>query len=66
MQLLAFLYALTLLVCNTAAGLACRLAGGLALATAAVLGTVAQVTGLNGLDVFHNFTFRILIDMSTV
>ena len=31
---------LALLVCNTAAGLACRLAGGLALATAALLCTL--------------------------
>ena len=57
LQLLAFLGALALLVCNTAAGLAGRLAGGLALAAAAVLGAFAQVAGLKGLDVFHNFTF---------
>ena len=58
MQLLALLSALALLVCNTAAGLAGRLAGGLAFAAAAVLGAVAQVAGFNGLDVFHNFTFH--------
>ena len=57
LQLLAFLGALALLVCNAAAGLAGRLAGGLALAAAAVLGAFAQVAGLKGLDVFHKFTF---------
>ena len=57
MQLLAFLGALTLLVCNAAAGLASRLAGGLALAAAAVLGAVTQVTSLDGLNMLHNFTF---------
>ena len=57
MQLLALLSALALLVCNAAAGLASRLAGGLALATTAVLSTVAQVASLNGLDMFHGFTF---------
>ena len=59
MQLLAFLGALALLVCNTTAGLAGRLAGGLAFAAATVLCAVAQVAGLNGLDMFHNFTFHI-------
>ena len=48
----------TLLIRNTATGLASRLAGGLALAATAVLGAVAQVTGLDSLDVFHNFTFQ--------
>ena len=42
------------LVGNAAAGLASGLAGSLALAAAAVLGAVAQVTGLEGLDVFHS------------
>ena len=55
MQLLAFLSALALLVCNAAAGLASRLAGGLAFAAAAVLSAVAQVAGFNGLNVFHEF-----------
>ena len=59
MQLLALLGALTLLVCNAATGLASRLAGGLALAAATILGAVAQVTSLNRLDVFHGFTFCI-------
>ena len=56
-QLLAFLSALALLVCDTAAGLAGRLAGGLAFAAAAVLGAVTQIAGLDVLDMFHNFTF---------
>ena len=46
--------ALALLVGHAAAGLASRLAGGLALAAAAVLGALAQVAGLKGLDSFHN------------
>ena len=57
MQLLALLGALALLVCNAAAGLASRLAGGLALTTTAVLCAVAQIAGLDGLDMFHSFTF---------
>jgi hypothetical protein len=59
MQLLALLGTLALLVCNAAAGLASRLAGGLALATTAVLSTFAQIASLDGLDMFHNFTFQI-------
>ncbi len=59
MQLLAFLSALALLICNTAAGLASRLARGLALAAAAVFSAVAEVASLDSLDVFHSFTFRI-------
>ena len=58
MQLLAFLLALALLISNTAAGLASRLTRGLALAAAAVLSAVAQVAGLDGLDMFHGFTFH--------
>ena len=54
MQLLAFLGALALLVCDTAAGLAGRLAGSLAFAATAVLSAVTQVAGLNGLDMFHS------------
>ena len=61
MQLLALLGALALLVCNAAAGLASRLAGGLALAATAVLSAVAQITGLDGLNMFHSFTFYIKI-----
>ena len=61
MQLLAFLDAFALLVCKAAAGLTSRLAGGLALAAAAVLSAVAQVTGFDGLDMFHSFTFYIKV-----
>ena len=42
-----------LLVGNAAAGLAGGLAGSLALAAAAVLGALAQVAGLKGLDSLH-------------
>ena len=44
---------LALLVGDAAAGLASGLAGGLALAAAAVLGAVAKVAGLDGLDMGH-------------
>jgi len=56
-QLLAFLGALALLVCDAAAGLASRLARGLALAAATVLSAFAQVASLDSLDMLHNFTF---------
>ena len=56
--LLAVLCALALLVCDTAAGLAGRLAGGLALTAAAVLSAVAQIACLDSFDMFHNITFR--------
>jgi len=45
--------ALTLLVGDAAAGLASGLARGLALATAAGLGAVAEIPGLQGLDALH-------------
>ena len=51
-KLFAFL-ALALLICNTAAGLASRLARGLALAAAAVLRACAKVAGLKSLNVLH-------------
>ena len=51
-KLLAFLLAFALLICNTAAGLASRLAGGLALAASAVL--CAKVLCLDSLDMLHN------------
>ena len=44
---------LALLVGDAAAGLAGRLAGGLALAAAAVLGALAQIAGLDGLNMLH-------------
>ncbi len=59
-KLLAFLGALALLVCNTTAGLASGLAGGLALATAAIFCTLTQVAGFDRLNVFHKFTFHLL------
>ena len=51
---------LALLVCNAAAGLASRLAGGLALAAATVLSALAQVTGFQSLDSFHNSNLQSL------
>jgi hypothetical protein len=52
LQLLALV--LASLVGDAAAGLASGLAGSLALAAAAVDSTLAQVTGLDGLNMFHN------------
>ena len=54
LALLALLGALALLVRDTAAGLASRLAGSLALAAATLLCALAQVAGLNGLDMLHD------------
>jgi hypothetical protein len=53
-QLLALFGALALLIGDAAAGLASGLARGLALAAAAVLCALAQIAGLNRLDVFHD------------
>ena len=53
-KLLALLVALALLVSDTAAGLASGLAGSLALAAATLLCALAQVAGLNGLDMLHD------------
>lgn len=50
----SLLLVLALLVGNATAGLASRLAGSLALPTAAMLRTGAQIPGLDGLDSFHN------------
>ena len=50
--LLAFLI-LALLISYAAAGLASRLARGLAFAASAILCALAKVLGLNSLDVFH-------------
>ena len=52
------LLALALLVCNTARGLASRLARGLALATAAVFNGLRNILGFNGLNSAHDFTLR--------
>ena len=54
LALLALLGALALLVRDTAAGLASGLAGSLALAAAALLCALAQIAGLDGLDVLHD------------
>ena len=54
MQLLAFLGALALLICDAAAGLAGRLAGSLAFAATAILRALTQIAGFNRLDVFHD------------
>ena len=54
LALLALLGALALLVSDAAAGLASRLAGSLALAAATLLCALAQVAGLNGLDMLHD------------
>ena len=53
-QLLAFLLGLALLVSNAAAGLASRLAGGLAFAASAVLCALAKILGFDSLNVLHN------------
>jgi len=53
-QLFLLASVFTLLVGNTAAGLAGGLAGSLALAAAAVLGAFAEITGFKRLDSFHN------------
>ena len=53
LQLFAFLFAFALLICNTAAGLASRLAGSLALAASAVLCALAEILGVQSLNMFH-------------
>ena len=45
---------LALLIGNAAAGLAGGLAGSLALAAATVLGALAEVAGLDGLNMLHD------------
>ncbi len=50
----SLLLVLALLVGNATAGLASRLAGSLALPTAAMLRAGTQIPGLDGLDSFHN------------
>ena len=56
--LLACLLALALLISNTAAGLASRLARGLALAASTVLCALAKVLRFNSLDVLHNYSLQ--------
>ena len=52
-QSLLALLILALLICDTAAGLAGRLAGSLALAAAALLGALTKVTSLDSVNVLH-------------
>ena len=58
--LLAFLI-LALLISYAAAGLASRLARGLAFAASAVLCAVAKVSCFNGLDMFHGNASKIIL-----
>ena len=60
-KLLVLALVLALLVGNAAAGLASRLARGLALAAAAILGALAQIPGLQGLDMSHGFLLHLLL-----
>ena len=61
-RLFAFLFVFALLVSDAAAGLASRLAGGLAFAASAVLGAFAEVTSIEGLDMLHNILQRFKFD----
>jgi hypothetical protein len=54
---------LALLISDAAAGLASRLAGGLALAASAVLCAIAKVLGFNSLDMSHFGILRYLITL---
>ena len=54
-QLLAFLLGLALLVSNATAGLASRLAGSLALATAATLSGLTKIFGIKSFDCHDKF-----------
>ena len=56
LQLLFLAFAL--LVCDTAAGLACGLAGSLAFAAAAVLCGLAKILGSESLDVLHEYVLQ--------
>ena len=58
------LVVLALLVGDAAAGLASGLAGSLALAAAAVLRALAQIAGLNGLDMLHNSNLHIKLPIN--
>ena len=57
---------LALLVGDAAAGLAGRLAGGLALAAAAVLGALAQIAGLDGLNMLHGSFLLVIFSILSV
>ena len=52
---------LALLVSNTARSLACRLAGGLALAASAVCNSLCNILGFDSLNSIHNY-LRLLIE----
>ena len=56
LQLLFLAFAL--LVCDTAAGLACGLAGSLAFAAAAVLCGLAKILSSESLDVLHEYVLQ--------
>ena len=67
----SFLFALfglvfTLLIGNTATGLAGRLARGLAFAAAAVLGAFAKIAGFNGGNMLHGFSLRLFLRLFTI
>ena len=62
-QAAAFIYCESLLILilafligNAAAGLASRLAGGLAFSATALFGAFAQITCFNGFDSFHYYS----------
>ena len=55
-SLVILLCILALLICNSAAGLASRLAGSLAFAATAVLCALAKILGFDSSNVFHNNT----------
>ena len=57
---------LALLIGNAAAGLASRLARGLALAASAVLCAFAKVLRIQSLNVLHNKILRFSIDMGII
>ena len=57
---------LALLVGDAAAGLAGRLAGSLALAAAAVLGALAQIAGLDGLNMLHGSFLLVIFSILSV
>ena len=67
-QAAAFIYCESLLILilafligNAAAGLASRLAGGLAFAAAAVLGALTQITGFKGLNSLHRLHLHSIV-----
>ena len=59
----AFLLVFTLLIGNAAAGLAGRLAGGLAFAASTLFGALAKITGIQSLNMLHDDFLRPQISM---